>query len=152
MNVTQQELAARLGKPQSFVPEYERGQRGVDVVELLVNRGRSVSIHSTSSVRSRGQPGRSVRSRRRYPLTTRPRTCLPRATRIPCTKSILEPSDGHFDTPDHNNRSRAYAVKSPPVNQGSGRFRSAGSTLLNSRSWFSYAARAQRSRMSSAVI
>ena len=35
-NVTQQELAARLGKPQSFVSEYERGQRRVDVVELFV--------------------------------------------------------------------------------------------------------------------
>jgi len=35
-NVTQQELAARLGKPQSFVSEYERGQRRVDVIELLV--------------------------------------------------------------------------------------------------------------------
>jgi transcriptional regulator with XRE-family HTH domain len=35
-NVTQDELAARLGKPQSFVSEYERGQRRVDVVELLV--------------------------------------------------------------------------------------------------------------------
>ena len=35
-NVTQQELAARLGKPQSFVSEYERGKRRVDVVELLV--------------------------------------------------------------------------------------------------------------------
>jgi transcriptional regulator with XRE-family HTH domain len=34
-NVTQQELAARLRKPQSFVSEYERGQRRVDVVELL---------------------------------------------------------------------------------------------------------------------
>jgi transcriptional regulator with XRE-family HTH domain len=34
--VTQQELAARLGKPQSFVSEYERGQRRVDVIELLV--------------------------------------------------------------------------------------------------------------------
>ena len=33
--LTQQELAARLGKPQSFVSEYERGQRRVDVVELL---------------------------------------------------------------------------------------------------------------------
>ena len=38
-NVTQQELAARLGKPQSFVSEYERGQRRVDVVELLVLSG-----------------------------------------------------------------------------------------------------------------
>jgi transcriptional regulator with XRE-family HTH domain len=35
-NVTQDELAAWLGKPQSFVSEYERGQRRVDVVELLV--------------------------------------------------------------------------------------------------------------------
>ena len=35
-NVTQQELAVRLGKPQSFVSEYERGQRRVDVVELRV--------------------------------------------------------------------------------------------------------------------
>jgi transcriptional regulator with XRE-family HTH domain len=35
-NVTQDELAASLGKPQSFVSEYERGQRRVDVVELLV--------------------------------------------------------------------------------------------------------------------
>jgi hypothetical protein len=35
-NITQQELAARLGKPQSFVSEYERGQRRVDVVEFLV--------------------------------------------------------------------------------------------------------------------
>jgi hypothetical protein len=36
VNVTQQELAARLDKPQSFVSEYERGQRRVDVVELLI--------------------------------------------------------------------------------------------------------------------
>jgi hypothetical protein len=35
-NVTQQELAATLGKPQSFVSEFERGQRRVDVIELLV--------------------------------------------------------------------------------------------------------------------
>ena len=34
-NVTQQQLAATLGKPQSFVSEYERGQRRVDVVELF---------------------------------------------------------------------------------------------------------------------
>jgi transcriptional regulator with XRE-family HTH domain len=35
-NVTQQELAGRLAMPQSFVSEYERGQRRVDVVELLL--------------------------------------------------------------------------------------------------------------------
>jgi transcriptional regulator with XRE-family HTH domain len=36
VNVTQQQLATRLDKPQSFVSEYERGQRRIDVVELLV--------------------------------------------------------------------------------------------------------------------
>ncbi len=42
-NDTQHELAARLGKPQSFVSEYEHGQRRVDVVELLViSRGLKV--------------------------------------------------------------------------------------------------------------
>jgi transcriptional regulator with XRE-family HTH domain len=35
-DVTQQELATRLGKPQSFLSEFERGQRRVDVVEFLV--------------------------------------------------------------------------------------------------------------------
>jgi predicted transcriptional regulator len=35
-NVAQQELAAMLDKPQSFISEYERGQRRVDVVEVLV--------------------------------------------------------------------------------------------------------------------
>jgi transcriptional regulator with XRE-family HTH domain len=34
--VTQQELARRLRKPQSFVSDYERGQRRVDVIELLL--------------------------------------------------------------------------------------------------------------------
>ena len=35
-NLNQQQLAAMLSKPQSFVSEYERGQRRVDVVELLM--------------------------------------------------------------------------------------------------------------------
>jgi transcriptional regulator with XRE-family HTH domain len=34
--LTQQELAKQLGKPQSFVSEYERGQRRVDVIEFVV--------------------------------------------------------------------------------------------------------------------
>ena len=35
-NLTQQELAKRLGKPQSFVSDYERGQRRIDLMELLL--------------------------------------------------------------------------------------------------------------------
>lgn len=33
-NVTQAELAARLGKPQSFVSKVERGERRLDVIEF----------------------------------------------------------------------------------------------------------------------
>ena len=33
--VKQQELAAKLGKPQSFVSSYEAGQRRIDVLELV---------------------------------------------------------------------------------------------------------------------
>ncbi len=33
--LTQQDLAARLGRPQSFVSKYERGERRLDVVEFL---------------------------------------------------------------------------------------------------------------------
>ena len=35
-NMTQVELAARLGKPQSVVSAYEAGKRRVDVVEFLL--------------------------------------------------------------------------------------------------------------------
>ncbi len=38
-SVTQDELAARLGKPQSFVSSYENGQRRVDVLELVAIAG-----------------------------------------------------------------------------------------------------------------
>ena len=34
--VSQVELAARLGKPQSFVSSYERGQRRVDFLEFVL--------------------------------------------------------------------------------------------------------------------
>jgi ribosome-binding protein aMBF1 (putative translation factor) len=33
--LTQQQLADRLGKPQSFVAKYEGGERRIDVVELV---------------------------------------------------------------------------------------------------------------------
>jgi len=34
-NLSQAEVAKRLGRPQSFVSKYERGERRVDVVEFL---------------------------------------------------------------------------------------------------------------------
>jgi transcriptional regulator with XRE-family HTH domain len=34
-NLSQHELARRLGRPQSFVSKYERGERRLDVVEFL---------------------------------------------------------------------------------------------------------------------
>ena len=34
-NLTQIELARKLGKPQSFVSKFERGERRLDVVEFL---------------------------------------------------------------------------------------------------------------------
>jgi len=33
--LTQRELAARLGKPQSFVSAYENGQRRIDLLEFI---------------------------------------------------------------------------------------------------------------------
>lgn len=33
--ITQEQLARRLGRPQSFVSKYERGERRLDVVEFL---------------------------------------------------------------------------------------------------------------------
>ena len=35
-SLTQDELAERLGKPQSFVSSYESGQRRIDILELLI--------------------------------------------------------------------------------------------------------------------
>jgi transcriptional regulator with XRE-family HTH domain len=55
-NVTQQELAARLGKPQSFASEYERGQRRVDVLELLLI-SRALGINALDLL---GEVARSV--------------------------------------------------------------------------------------------
>lgn len=34
-NLTQADVAAALGKPQSFVAKYENGERRIDVVELV---------------------------------------------------------------------------------------------------------------------
>jgi transcriptional regulator with XRE-family HTH domain len=42
--LTQQQVAKRLRKPQSFVSSYERGQRRVDVLELFRIAGRRVLL------------------------------------------------------------------------------------------------------------
>lgn len=34
-NMTQQDLSTRLGKPQSYVSKYERGERRLDVIEFM---------------------------------------------------------------------------------------------------------------------
>ena len=48
--LTQQQLADRLGKPQSFVAKYEGGERRIDVIEFLaITRALEV------------EPGRAVR-------------------------------------------------------------------------------------------
>ena len=41
-------------------------------------------------------------------------------SRIPCTKSILEPSDGHFDTPDRNPPSKVGKLHQRPPERPEG--------------------------------
>jgi DNA-binding XRE family transcriptional regulator len=59
-SLTQKELAEKLGKPQSFVSEYERGQRRVDVVELLaISRALDadpIDLFCTIAARTTGRP------------------------------------------------------------------------------------------------
>ena len=45
--LTQQELAARLSKPQSFVAKYEGGERRIDVVEFIAIC-RAISVDSAA--------------------------------------------------------------------------------------------------------
>lgn len=47
VDVTQAQLARRLGKPQSFVSKYESGERRLDAIEVLdVARALGVSLGS----------------------------------------------------------------------------------------------------------
>jgi transcriptional regulator with XRE-family HTH domain len=59
--LTQQQLAKRLGKPQSFVSNYERGQRRIDVLELT----RIATALGTGSRTLVGEIERSLGSARR---------------------------------------------------------------------------------------
>ena len=89
----------------------------------LSYRGHSALIPSNSLPRSRGQPGVPTGSAADYPLRTKPKNVpsgsRPKNTvsRIPCTKSILEPLDEHLDTPDRKSlqsREAALAATGAP--------------------------------------
>jgi len=64
--LTQQDLARRLGKPQSFVSKYERRERRLDVIEYLsITRAIGADPHEIirelerNSARGRKRPGRA---------------------------------------------------------------------------------------------
>jgi len=61
--VTQQELAKRLGKPQSFVSKAEMGERRLDVVEYL-HFMRAIEGEPHALLRQLEQDYRPVRRRR----------------------------------------------------------------------------------------
>ncbi|MET0986417.1 MAG: helix-turn-helix transcriptional regulator [Steroidobacteraceae bacterium] len=48
--LTQQQLAERLGKPQSFVAKYEGGERRIDVIEFLA-LARALEFDASRAVR-----------------------------------------------------------------------------------------------------
>jgi transcriptional regulator with XRE-family HTH domain len=48
--LTQQDLAARLSRPQSFIAKYEGGERRIDVVEFIAIC-RAISVDSSAVLR-----------------------------------------------------------------------------------------------------
>lgn len=48
--ITQQEIAGKLKKPQSFVSKYERGERRLDVVEFLAI-ARAIGVEPSAFLR-----------------------------------------------------------------------------------------------------
>jgi transcriptional regulator with XRE-family HTH domain len=53
VGLTQQELADRLGRPQSFVAKYETGERRLDVVEFIFI-SRELGLDAAKAVREIG--------------------------------------------------------------------------------------------------
>jgi transcriptional regulator with XRE-family HTH domain len=53
--LTQAEVAARLGKSQSFVAKYERGERRIDVVEFL-RISRAIGFDPSEVIRRLARP------------------------------------------------------------------------------------------------
>lgn len=51
--LTQQQLAERLGKPQSYIAKYEGGERRIDVVEFI-NIARALNFDAGRAVREVG--------------------------------------------------------------------------------------------------
>lgn len=60
--LTQQELADALGKPQSYVSKYERGERRLDVIEFL-EISSALKLDAASVVEALKDAGASIRSK-----------------------------------------------------------------------------------------
>jgi transcriptional regulator with XRE-family HTH domain len=62
--IVQQELADKLGKPQSFVAKVERGERRIDIIEFIAIAraiGRDPLRLMKQYLEASGDPGRSAR-------------------------------------------------------------------------------------------
>ena len=57
LNLNQTELAAKVGRTQSFVSNYERGQRRVDVAEFIL-LARALKLDPVAVVAELAKPGR----------------------------------------------------------------------------------------------
>ena len=66
--VTQRELAARLGRPQSFVSKYERRERRLDVIEFI-EIARALGMNAADVVQELGERS----AQKRHPRSRRSR-------------------------------------------------------------------------------
>jgi transcriptional regulator with XRE-family HTH domain len=61
-SLTQAELAKQIGRPQSFVSKYERGERRLDVVEFLEITN-ALGIEASEIIEDIAQSSKSARTR-----------------------------------------------------------------------------------------